>query len=573
MADALCIYWRFNDVKDKQVVDASGHNNNGHIQPDTELSESPLVPDQPISDVDEWGEKVPLGFSFRGNVQIDCVDGFSADQSFTLEFYMRRSRVRSGGLVDSILEVANVIRILVTGQGTIALSVGRETYDTKKRIVINQWMHFALINNSKSLELLIDGVPCFSNIHPPILFAPIGITLGSGICDMTEFRLFAKARSKDEIREFLHSPLPRKAPISKWKGLKIKTASNQSVDSKWPPTVPAIQTKSSKRRIINSDIDEISLAEFSRVTSQVVPDDPVSAEESVLEFPGSSNPLPCPQIDDNFLGSIDKGTTPTRTPESEIPYSQNSLPVLEIPSTLERVDAIAKMDSILKSLLVDNSLIPEENVMVQVTQNISRYMRRSYRMGPYLCPLPSEAFLSGLRIACAYIALARCNRRVGGYYLNLRIPLLPERVRSLTEWAISEMRRYGDGRGEWILIYRLIDNFKTDLANDEINKFRIRLLEIGNPPSLTKLCCPICRALFQDPTQAKCSTCQTNFAVCFVMGCLVPSDECVKCWICHSEFSIGPAIPKRGNVSTNRSRDIPLTCSFCECTGTLRPLD
>ena len=64
--EQLSLYWRFIESQGTRVLDSSPWNSIGLLQPGARILTESLKPGQPISDEDDWGEKVPLGHAITG---------------------------------------------------------------------------------------------------------------------------------------------------------------------------------------------------------------------------------------------------------------------------------------------------------------------------------------------------------------------------------------------------------------------------------------------------------------------------------------------------------------------------
>ena len=59
--------------------------------------------------------------------------------------------------------------------GTVSLVVDSTTFETTKRVPLNQWIHFALVVSDSTLSLMVDGVPAFSIVQSSPLENPVSI--------------------------------------------------------------------------------------------------------------------------------------------------------------------------------------------------------------------------------------------------------------------------------------------------------------------------------------------------------------------------------------------------------------
>ena len=581
MSEGLCVYWRFDEVQDGKVLDASGMNNRGTLALRSHVSARPLPANDPISDEDEWGEKVRPGHSLIGPLSCAALNGLSSITSYTCEFFAKRVGVPPTGDSHEFFIFANAIKVLLNMNGTVSLVVDSTTFETTKRVPLNQWIHFALVVSDSTLSLLVDGVPAFSNVQTSPLENPVSIELGSNWFECTEFRIWSLARTAVAIRESMRSPLPRSAPVSKWKGLRINTsAPSEGKTGDWEKPVVfdnVLRRLSKSRRVHPTEEETDSLRTHSMLfeapeapqpiaenapAAPVVPDEAISAEQSVSDFPN---------------GSVSgfSANTPALSPILQLrPVAR---PIVPCPSDLSLSAAVAIMDENLNNTIGTDDLSSEFQSVEAIVHQIANYMRTKFRTGPFLYPMPPEALLVRLRIACNYMGLvnvtnaAQCSALVA-----LRIPLLAQHVYALTIRAADDAGREGDIKTERVLLRTLLGTFKARMEASKIDKFRGRLDQLIQDDSMCTLQkCPLCTAPFDDPMQVKCGRgCGSQLSVCYLTGKLVASADCVRCIICESTMSISQqAATRQRSAPTSRTVGIPTVCVVCSCSGCLRALD
>ena len=583
MAQGLCVYWRFNEIQAGRVLDASGLNNQGLLSPSADISGTPLQPKRPIADEDEWGEKLPLGHSLKGEVSCTGLQGLADAKSLTIEFHVRRVGVAQGVRSYPLLNFSHFLKLEISKIGTVSLNVGSTQYDTSKRIIINEWMHFALILDESTLTLYVDGVSCFSNVQGNMKGGPCSLTAGSDICEITELRLFSLARSPGLIKEFMNNPLPRPVTVSKWKGLRIKA--NVDSDKSWSLPAQTIGKLKSRRITDTDNAKDVPIDDSPRnahvAQVQAVPDEPATAEGSVLDFPASEKVHPKPPTPES--SQYTRKATPTQEPVvPEVPQAETVPTVgkpgdmgLYLQESLSNESAVERIDAFLEAVVAKKDLWIDAGRIWDAIKAMSQYMRTKNRIGPFLCPMPNQEFLIRLRMTCNYFALTRCIERPNGYFIGLRIPLLPHHVKQLTRQAINEAAATGDACTESALIKRFILNFRLEMSNDEIEALNRRLFQLGHVSVFTHIACPLCHLISRDPLQDVCAGgCQSVFTVCYVTGKLVPKSDCVACKVCNSVISTDPQMNRHNaNILSNRTFSVPTACPLCSCIGSLDPLD
>lgn len=589
MIDNLCIYWRFNEVQASKVLDASGLNNFGSLVDGGNVSARSLVPRDPISDENEWGEKVMMGHALSGEVSIGSIAGLGDLGSFTIEAFIRRM---SGVPADSsgyvLLTFCSTVKVILNAAGFLVLDAGGTSYGVNKKLPLHQWVHVALVCEKNEVSVLVDGFPSFSGIKlPQITHLPASLRIGSSVCEFTEVRLWSIARLASSIREFMGIPLPQSAVSgSRWKGLRIKTDGqfNSSGLVRSTTFLSALEGLGIKSRRILKEEDEeiISVPQNTTILLNSAP--MMDEKPNAGDRPVSPLSAPVPQVsgeaphDHEFQREheiflrVQAATTP---PEIANILPQ-TLPV--VPAELEL--ALEVFDSMLEEALLNS--LPYRSVdkkkLAKIILIISGYIKSKYRVGPFLVPMPPESILSRLRIACTYFGLAslvaNSHQECWGSLILLRLPLLPRHVTEITLQCIQEARDNRDRRTAMLLSRRLIESMKNELSETDFANAETECAAMHSIPPLTLIACPFCQTLFEDPLQESCNKgCHTKFTVCFLQGRCFPVDVSIKCRLCLSVMSNKrPVLMPSRNVPTTHVMGLPESCPICSVFGTLQPM-
>ena len=574
MVTGLTLYWQFSEFGDNIVYDSSGRGNDGTIQQGGVLSKFTLVPGVPISDEDEWGEKVKPCRSLNGTICSQILS--ELERNMTIEFHARRTQ-SSGVSVDLCSLSENLHVFIKPESGTCNLSVDMEIYQTSKRVVLNQWMHYAIVICESKLDLFIDGISVLTNISSnPINGA---LKVGNLFGDITEVRVWSVARSIAELKEYMYCPLMRALPASsKWKGLRIKSVANSrrssAVDSL--PSVPELSVAieslprlNLKRVQLETHTPHEPIEHTPRVAQNAgledVPGSPESPPKNVnvsVESEESVHPEehtkiiypPTPLLDsrvqlstaiefhDDYLQSIIV-TPPTPAPDSRV----------EVSTAIEFYDD--RLQSIMDDITNDN-IASLHDKLFAVIRSILQFINANYRVGPYISPIPDILLMDQLRFACKYLPVALLLQTTNKTALTriFRIPML---------------------RVHLIKFLLLDPNMKTILLKEfgnDLNADQIQQLRTNTTTSNTVESCPLCKAPFQNPLQDTCQTgCKVKFTICFLTASLTDISDCVKCTFCHSVVSDTHSKRNIHGVPTSKVTFARSSCPICKCSRSLVP--
>jgi hypothetical protein len=578
----LCVYWRFNEVQAGKVLDASGNNNFGLLNESSNVSIKALGVNQPMSDEDEWGEKVQMGHSLIGEIVCNEIHHDETVSSATVELYV--SRVSSVDINDSsstFLALNGSACMSLTKQAEIVVEIDGVQHVTSKRLVLNEWTHVALVLTSSKGELFVNSSPILSIENERPVDQTWSLTLGSNITEITEVRIWSCARTEAEIRQYISVCLPRAAPVSRWKGMRINMKPDASSRS-WAKPIPdeAIVPSTRTRRIFEEpvftetkeaspkketpqpleSVEDVSETSPQKVTSTEidVKNEGIQPVEAVVQIPDESQPeLIEPQA-----------TLVARTSTSvEVP--------LLIPSALP--DALAFFDSLLESAILGRGLEFDKRKLESIVRGFSSFIRSQYRIGPYLAPMPPEALLVRLKIATTYLGLTNVlnNTSAWGTLVALRLPLLREHIPLVLMRSMEECKIRGDQVSVSMLTRALKNDYGTDFTPEQLDQVG-RYLALSVSGTRTSVTCPFCANKLRDPLQTSCSDgCGTRFAVCYITGNVVAFDDCARCRVCSTSFSVkltGAMSSGRGNVPTNIKMSFPPACYVCGCLGSLVPI-
>lgn len=565
----LCLYWRFNEVQAGKVLDSSGLGNSGTLELGGNVSAQPLSPQSPISDENEWGEKIPAGHALRGPVCIESISGLSEPQTFTLEACIRRVSSVKTDVSRILLSYCDSVKLLLNVQGFLAVESKGSLYEVNKKLPLNQWMHVALVCDKSAVSVLVDGSSVFSNIETSEMVSPGSLRLGSLVCELTEVRLWSIARSAESIREYMESPLPSSVSESRWKGLRIKpgaAAAQSSAGNSRTGFFAAYEGSTKSRRVEQETVSP-------------------NAEKSVDDNHAAPQPLSPPLLpamgespQDHLVVKYEfDQIEPAKTPPELADLRPEILP--SIPSELGL--AISFFDAALEAAILKPYKIIKKVEIAKVIRIISTFIKTNYRIGPFLVPMPPESILLRLRTACSYFALATLVASpsdTGSWrsLLHLRVPLLPRHVAEICFVCIQEAVERKDSRTVILLQKKLIDCLASFLSESELARVEKGSATLTSIPPDTLILCPFCRSKFQDPLQEACvKGCRSKFAVCFLRGKAVPVDVCITCKVCTSVMSNKrkPILCKaERNIPTSHVMELPESCPLCSVFGSLYPL-
>ena len=606
MTENLCLYWRFNEIQAGSVLDASGRNNSGKLSSASHVSPKPLLPNQPISDEDEWGEKVQLGHALEGEAVCENVEGMRSTICWTLELQLSRSVSVSDGSHAQLFSVFGVQVVLNTKGSVAIISAGSET-DTGRRFPAQQWLHFALVSENGRLALFLSGSEVASGLAAPPTDIGCRLSVGRRICQTTEVRLWKEARTVGLIKEFMTSVIPQLARVSKWKGMRIKVESATSTIQRSfdPPAFASSSLFASKsRRVVEEKEPSPKSALLAQPTEGTVVEEtrpqlvlPITHVEdrqeplntSALESrsaqassPRAESPKTAPiqkPLGDKpgaELSTFDLWSfTPPPTPP-ELAELFSAAPEL-LPTSLP--EATQRLDEMLEAAIVKPDLLRlDVRTLIRIIQSVSNLVRIKYRVGPYLSQMPPQDLLVRLRIACAYVGfcntLKHTQKSRWGTLPALRLKLLPEHVLRLIKICISEAEQRNDKAAAAFLSKGLLIQFGSVIAEAEAEKLRMEL----SAPVATGNClinCPFCTAPLKDPLQKTCEQgCKTRFSLCYLTGRLHPSDICARCRVCETVVSsaFGRPAHARGNIHVTTRANVAKQCPLCLCSGSLEPI-
>ena len=630
MVAGLALYWQFAEFKENTVFDSSGHDNNGIVQTGGALSKLRLVPGVPICDEDEWGEKVEPGRSLHGTVICDEIEGIA--NVFSIEFHARRTQSNRKDWAQ-LLCFGDILRLSIKlDSGTCVVSIGSEEYQTTKRVLLNQWTHFALICEAQTLTFAIDGQEFLSNIPLPELSSR-RFKVGDVMGDVTEVRVWSIPRSIPQIKQYMQSPLPRSAAVSKWKGLKIKEATVDNSGKTF--SVQPVGQPKSRRDLTLTDMNTkpestpLSVAkpamiikpEF--VASDAKPDiiiKPESKPTSVAKMKPDSTSVAKPDVTQPVVrvssrvsesGSISSragvgpshvpwlqatptvvqhpglngDTTACTSPEPIVP-SESFLPVTsplpEIVVSRPVLHQLANPDYFVPKTLSEAIsqfdtyleylvLVPCFEKAQRLIKCITQFIQQNYRIGPYLSPYPEKSIMSRLEIACKYMAVASILRNTRNpLNLILRIPILKQDVIKFTLSAIDDAVKRKDQVSVKFFSNSLLKTCSSDISGSEIERIR-GIAESADSFQITnQICCPLCHYPFETPLQDYClNGCRVRFVVCYLTGSLIDACDCVKCVFCQSNIGLKTSRKNAIGISVTPTPDPDMMCPICKCTGSL----
>jgi hypothetical protein len=576
----LCLYWRFSDVQKTQVLDLSTCGNNGTLIEGAIVSGSPLQSNDPIGDEDEWGEKIPLGHALNGGIECQSVQGMNSLRHFTIEFFVRRSRHGDNPSPVKLVSLDDSVSVSVGGTGTVTLSLFGESIPCSRRIPLNQWVHVALVSSSNKVSMYMDGFPALTGVDlAPCEDRPLSFRIGHAEVQTTEVRLWSTMRTVQQLKEFMHHPLPRMVPVvSKWKGLKIqqpKSSANASIRSTAvvpPSPLTSVVGPPRTRRINESIVETASVARSRRNSMTVLPgaDGPVPVISTEEPLPEAQGDIPVSPLKDVFSPKVRRVKTLAEAPL-----------VIHAPMS----EAMDKFDSSIQSgvdLFREERYTDGKAIFQTTVDSVSLYMINKYKFGRFLAPFPGVEVLDRLRVLCRYLCactiLERGASDIDRILLVLRIPLLHEDVLKMTQAAIRCCAKSGDILGEFALNERFLSTFQANLDGETVERIRMRIALLRGriereSVSKSKVACQLCHSAFKDPLQSTCEVgCKTRFTVDFVDGVLVPADEALECAVCQSTLlcRTGGYIIYR---PSNRTIVPPNLCPLCHCGKSLRPLE
>ena len=583
--DSLISYWRFNDVQAGKVFDSSGRNNVGTLASDASVSPKPLHAGNPISDEDEWGEKVPLGHSVTGEIFCGDLQLPSESDSITAELYVRRLGSTDNGNVVPFVSLNGRVSLSLTDQSDILVDADGAQRSTGKRLVIKEWTHIAVVASGQTLRFYLGGTEIFTqNVDLPLVSGPCSISIGAKVAEITEVRVWSCARSEAELRQYMTTSLPRPAGASKWKGLRI----NQQADASWRSwskqipqgaSVPVNQTRrvfekslSGPRSILDENVEiPINVA----VEPVIEEPRPVQSPKPQIASPNSQEEVEAPK-------PAALVAEPVQVPKTvEAPKQSTTVPEIQTPPNRDPIlvpvqlpEALKLFDNLLEKAILNRGFALDKSELLSILQAISGYVRSQYRVGPYLAPMPPEDVLMRLRICVTYLGLINvfsCDSAWGSL-AALRLPLLSEHIPAMLFSCIEEARRKNQQGSLSALARILIRECGQSLTAEQVDHIRAYLSVTF---SQTEIACPFCTTKLRDPLQTACSDgCGTKFAVCSFSGRIAPADDCAKCRICCTTVSVKPiSLPRsHGNVPTNVSVELPKACFMCGCMGSLVPL-
>jgi len=572
--ESLGVYWRFSETQKDVAFDSSGCGNHGRLQVGSLVSTNSLQPGNPIGDEDEWGEKVLLGHSLIGACECKEISNLRNLDKLTIECHFKRLTAISPGETVRQLEFADsVLQILMKDNGALSFKIGEDIHNTTRKLPLNEWVHIAVTLDRGSFSVFINGVSTIASVRKILSMnksPPYTIRVGSNVTETTEIRVWSSIRNSDQLKEFMNHPLPKLTPVSRWKGIKIKDGTSGGVVEINPTISVPLESRHSRRRVLSVIADSQGYRAPPDTTTPPMKTD-ATLSQSPLSVPLSAAIVPS----DTAIEVFPENTIPAEP--VAVPLSGRIKPVVPTPPLplehMELSQALAHIDSKLEGALerFRNQLPSSEDEFKLIVSDISDFMRKRYRLGPFLAPLPHEELLSRLQVACQYTAISRTLARES--MLTLRIPMLPEDQQWILRQCILMCKEKGRAVDEIYLIQRYLNSQSMDMRS--FFKDRLERLEdavmINNRQY--QLQCPVCGLGLQDPLQLTCVPgCHAKFQVCYQTGNFVASDDCVHCIICTSVYHVGKGNAKlHGNVRSLTIRSLPNTCEFCSCVGSLKP--
>jgi hypothetical protein len=557
-------------------VDSSPSNSIGLLQTAAKISPECLPAGQPVSDEDDWGEKVALGHALAGLCECRNVLRLSDTSAMTFEAHFRRIGLPPLNQAIGLLVINGAIKLSLGDGGTIMLIVGNITRDSNKKMPLNLWMHFAVVVDRGNISLYVDGSPAISGVetNTNLVTPPICLKVGSNISHVTEVRVWSSVRTVPQIRDFMYSPLPLGAGSSKWKGFKIKSsATNTPPEPLQPIQIPFPSLERRHR------VRPLTSATPSAVSETPVPTEPVVPE--TREDPLVPTDLPPPR-DIPEQNSITAPDQPAPiVPDSPVVHSQSPRPPSEmvLSSTATLGEVLDFIDRQLDTALAlfrgsEKELETTRKTFLNIAATVSSYMQAKYRFGPFLAPLPSTEILSRLRLSCQYAAICTVLMRSEDNFTRivhcLRIPMLDEDLEVFTRRAIHTAWDRGDSVAALSLLGMFVNSFPNRV--DEIQKLRKTLGDVLGSPrrsATTQITCPSCDRKLRDPLQRACE-CRAIISVCYSSGRIVSREDCVLCTVCKSEYCLQHRnYPLSGSVPYARTQSLPGTCEFCFCKQSL----
>ena len=575
------------------MLDASGRNNTGRLSGAAHVSTKPLSPYQPISDEDEWGEKVQLGHALEGESVCENVDGLQSSKSWTIELHVRRrDSVPSGSRI--VLFSIFGAQVVLNPGGTVAVVSQDSEHDSGRRLPLHQWIHLALVSYAGSLSLFLSGSEALSEIPAPSPNGVCKISVGNTICETAEVRVWREARSGAQLRDLMSSVVPQLARVSKWKGLRIKVESaNASMERSFDQPIFAssglFATKTLRRVVEEKEMSPKSA--LLDLTAVAPPETapkltiPVESQVAAPELQASvrtesPKSIPMPKAEGDKPGAelttldLWRFTPPPTPPELAELFSVS--PEL-LPASLP--EAVARLDAMLEQSIVQPDVLQLDlRTIATIIQVISTYIRQHYRVGPYLAQMPPGELLTRLRVACTYVGLhnvlKQAHKTRWGTISALRLPLLPEHVLKLLRVCIKEAQQRKDRGAAITLSKTLLREFGPIIPTSEMESIRADINK-QLAPGNTLVHCPFCTAQLADPLQISCNRgCKMGFSVCYLTGRVFATDQCARCKICATVVAanLGKDTHVRGNVPASTRTNIPKICPLCLCSGSLEPI-
>jgi hypothetical protein len=540
------------------------------------VSRDPLGGGLPISDEDEWGEKIQLGHSMVGTCECKDVATLSSLERVSVEFHCKRIGQIQDSSQPSILNLANILRVNLGETGLVCVSTGNSSHDFSRHLPVDEWTHIAVTVDRGSLVVYWNGISVLSTTESNSmnLKPPYSISVGSKFTEITEVRVWSTTRTEEQLKEFMHHPLPKLASFSKWKGFRIKTGVSMGpgpvrLKAIALPNIP-LERRNQMRR--SEEVLKQTTAKESVLSSRSE-----NVQRDTLTSPTEDRMHPvikaCPELQETVQHLITSDILISNQPFSMHAPGACTLPSL---NDMKLEDVLGVFDSYLEDVFLQFRSSTLEGKcgreFRKIASQISEYMRAHYRFGPFLAPLPDEELLNRLRVSCEYSGICAVIENGHTMVNTLRIPMLPDDTDRLVMEAIHVARE----REDFVCESSLIRTYLPTLSERpvEFESLRNRLQQIQNTEynKSTNIRCPSCWAPLLDPLQPYCLPgCRSGITVCYQSGLLESTSNCVRCVICRSVTRVGTK-PTRlsGNVKAVNKTDLSSRCAFCSCVGSLK---
>lgn len=581
----LLLYWRFNGVQAGRVLDSSGNNNSGSLSNDSHIGSQSLRTNEPVSDEDEWGERIQLGHALVGSAVCEGLDNPPMMNSATLEAWFRPMNTSDRLLV----EMGGLLKLSLTDKGELCIESGRKTLTHAINASPNAWVHVAICLENSKVSLFANGLPGVQIALDAQISSEsiLPLRIGAPALETTEVRLWTVVRTPDEIRQYMRTPLPRVAPVSKWRGLKINVQPKASPDAVVKPietSVVKVKAPLKSRRVaedtpaepvvLSQQANEINVDLKDTVQANIPATEPVISTPVRTEVSGDK---PVGQVIMRPEQSIASPEQVKSGNQNNAPFPPKNVPMI-VPDGVS--EAMAFFDKLLESAILNKAFLSydasELNGIIRV---VSSFIRSKFRLGPFLCPMPPEDVLSRLQVACSYMALVNVmssrHKSMWGSLAALRLPLLRDQIKELLFFCVEEAKTRNDAMTVVALTRVVIREFGNSFTSAQIETIKRDLDAFGHASQAASLTCPFCKSPLFDPLQASCTQgCGSRFAVCYVTGGIAAADECAHCRICATTIAVGPIENQRRhrNIPTNSVMEFPKVCSVCGCYGSLVPL-